>query len=78
LTFQIQKRAGKPPSVSSEFTLVGDDKVISSSTWSDDRGKQVERHQVITFRDGKIVDMQGFSSRREAGRFARRPSREGA
>ena len=76
MTFQIGKRGGKPPSVSPEFTQVGDDKVISSSTWSDDQGKQVERYQVITFRDGKIIDMQGFSSRREAERFARRPSPE--
>jgi hypothetical protein len=30
------------------------------------------RYQVLTFRDGKIVDMQGCSSRREAERFARR------
>jgi hypothetical protein len=76
LTFQIRKRAGGPPSVSPEFTQVGDDKVISSSTWSDDQGKRVERYQVITFREGKIVDMQGFSSRHEAERFARRPSPE--
>jgi hypothetical protein len=76
LTFQIQKHAGKPPSVSPEFTQVGDDQVISSSTRSDDQGKQVERYQVITFREGKIADMQGFSSRREAERFARRPSPE--
>jgi hypothetical protein len=76
LTFQIQKHAGKPPSVSSEFTRVGDDKVISSSTWSDDQGNQVVRYQVITFREGKIIDMQGFPSRREAERFSRRPSPE--
>jgi hypothetical protein len=76
LTFQIQKRAGEPPSVSPEFTQVGDDRVISSSSWSGDQGKRVERYQVITFRDGKILDLQGFSSRREAERFARRPTPE--
>jgi len=31
-----------------------------------------ERYQVLTLRDGKIVDMQGCTSRREAERFARR------
>lgn len=32
-----------------------------------------ERFLVLTIRDGKIVDMQGCRSRREAERFARRP-----
>jgi hypothetical protein len=55
-----------------EFTQVGDDKVIGSTVWRDDQGNAIERFQVITFRDGKIVDVQGCSSRREAERFARR------
>ena len=29
-----------------------------------------ERYQVLTLRDGKIMDMQGCASRREAERFA--------
>jgi hypothetical protein len=33
----------------------------------------VERFQVITVRDGKIVDLQGCASLRAAERFARRP-----
>jgi hypothetical protein len=71
LAFQIEKR-GEAPSVVPEFTEVGDDKVIGSTMWRNERGDRVERYQVITFRDGKIVDMQGCSSRRDAERFARR------
>jgi hypothetical protein len=73
LAFQINKR-GEPPRVVPEFTEVGDDKVIGSTVWRGERGDRIERYQVITFRDGKIVDMQGCSSRREAERFARRTS----
>jgi hypothetical protein len=71
LAFQIKKR-GEAPRVVPEFTEVGDDKVIGSTVWRNERGDRVERYQVITFRDGKIVDMQGCASRREAKRFARR------
>jgi hypothetical protein len=73
LAFQINKR-GEAPKVAPEFTEVGDDKIIGSTVWHDDHGDRIERFQVITFRDGKIVDMQGCSSRREAERFARRTS----
>jgi hypothetical protein len=71
LAFQIKKR-GEAPRVVPEFTEVGDDKVIGSTVWHNERGEHIERYQVITFLDGKIVDMQGCSSRREAERFARR------
>lgn len=54
-----------------EFTVVGD-KIIGSTAWTDTDGRRVERFQVLTIRDGKIVDMQGCKSRREAERFARR------
>ena len=54
-----------------EFTNVRDHKVIGSTVFSNESGKHIERFQVITFRDGKIVDLQGCSSRREAERFAR-------
>jgi hypothetical protein len=71
LASQIKKR-GEGPKVVPEFTKVGDDKVIGSTVWRDERGDRIERYQVITFRDGKIVDMQGCSSRRDAERFASR------
>jgi hypothetical protein len=32
------------------------------------------RYQVLRLRDGKIVDIQGCGSRREAERVARRPA----
>ena len=31
-----------------------------------------ERFQVLTLREGKIIDMQGCETRRQAERFARR------
>jgi hypothetical protein len=55
------------------FTPVGEDKIIGSATLTDEDGKPRDSNPVvITFRDGKIVDMQGCSSLREAERFARR------
>jgi hypothetical protein len=71
LKFQIKKRGG-PPQVQPEFTMVGEDKIIGSTSWTVAGGTRQERYQVLTIREGKIVDMQGCSSRREAERFARR------
>jgi hypothetical protein len=68
----MAKRAGRAPAVQPEFTQVADDRIISSTVWSTLDGRRQERYQVVTFRDGKIVDMQGCRSRREAERFARR------
>lgn len=72
MRFQIGKRAGRPIRVQPEYTLVGDNVVIGSTQWLDADGRRQERYQVLTFRDEKIVDMQGCRSRREADRFARR------
>lgn len=55
-----------------EFTPVGDDKIIGSTEWTDAGGRRRERFQVLTLRGGKIVDMQGCRSQRDAERFARR------
>ena len=55
-----------------EFEQVGDDRIIGTSSWLDTDGRRQERFQVITLRDGKIADMQGFTSRRQARRFANR------
>ena len=55
-----------------EFTQIAADKIIGSTSWLDERGKRTERFQVITFRDGKITDLQGCSSRHEAERFGRK------
>ena len=56
--------------VEPEFVQVSKNVVIGSTRWQDEAGGH-ERYQVVTFRDGKIVDMQGFKSRRQAERFAR-------
>ena len=72
MQFQIGKRGERRVEVQPEFTPVGDDKVIASTTWLGGDGKRQERFQVLTLRDGKIVDMQGCASRRAAERFARR------
>ena len=53
---------------------VGDETVIGSFRPQGDTTAP-ERYQVLTLRDGKIVDMQGCRSRREAERLARRRSR---
>jgi hypothetical protein len=71
LAFQQQKRGGRPLQITPEFLEVGD-KVIASAPWPVSGDRRVERFMVFTVRDAKIVDMQGFTSRREAERFARR------
>ena len=72
LEFQIEKRGGRGIAVGSDYTWVGDDKIIGTAHWIDADGTRTERFQVLTLRDGKIVDMQGFTSQRQAERFARR------
>jgi hypothetical protein len=58
--------------VQPEFTQVGGNTIIGSTQWLGADGKRHERYQVLTLRDGKIIDMQGCASRREAERFAHR------
>jgi hypothetical protein len=55
------------------FTPVADDKIIGTARLTDESGALRDSNPVvITYRDGKITDMQGCSSRRQAERFARR------
>src|SRR5277367_5399437 len=68
---QIQKRAENRLQVKPEFTQVGDDRIIGSSECMGTDGRRQVRYQVLTLRDGKIVDIQGCASRDEADRFAR-------
>jgi hypothetical protein len=72
LTFQIRKRGHRRIDVQPEFTRVGADVLICSTQWVNETGARQERFQVLTLRDGKIVDMQGCATRRQAERFARR------
>ena len=71
MTFQIKKRGGRRIDVQPQFTEVGEDKIIGSTQWMGADGRRQERYQVLTLRDGKIVDLQGCTSRREAEHFAR-------
>jgi hypothetical protein len=57
--------------VQPEFTQIGN-KIIGSTHRLVAGGTRVERYQVLTMREGKIVDMQGCTSRRQAERFARK------
>ena len=75
MQFQIQKRGERRIEIQPEFTQVGNDKIIGSTHWFGADGQRHERFQVLTLRDGKIVDMQGCRSRREAERLARRRMR---
>ena len=55
------------------LTQVGEDKLIGSAQRIDDEGNpRASNAVVITFRDGKIRDMQGCASQREAEQFANR------
>jgi hypothetical protein len=72
LTFQIKKRGERRIEFQPEFVQVGDNKIIGSTQWMGADGMRHERYQVITLRDGKIIDLQGCASQREAKRFARR------
>jgi hypothetical protein len=71
LTFQIRERGEPQIDVKSEFTRVGDNVIVGSAAWLRADGRRQERFQVITLRDGKIAEMQGCRSRREAERVAR-------
>jgi hypothetical protein len=71
--FKIEKRGERRIEVQPSFTQVGNNKLIGSTQWMGADGGRHERFQVLTLRDGKIVDMQGCASRRAAERFARRP-----
>jgi hypothetical protein len=72
LEFQIRKQGERRTEVQPEFTQIGNDRIIGSTQWVDAHGRRQERYQVLTLRDGKIIDMQGCSTRRAAERFALR------
>jgi hypothetical protein len=55
-----------------ELIQIDAGRILGAARWIDADGRRGERYQVLTVRDGKIVDLQGCRSRREAMRFARR------
>jgi hypothetical protein len=72
LQFQRDKRRARQARIDAAFEQIGD-KIIGSALWGPAaRERHQERLLVFTIRDSKIVDMQGFTSRRAAERFARR------
>jgi hypothetical protein len=71
LQHQFQKRGAGQVRIKAEFARVGD-KIIGSAPWALPGDRHQERFMVFTIRDGKIVDMQGCVSRREAERLAKR------
>lgn len=78
MQFQIKKRGDRRVEVQPEFRQLGPETIVGSASWIGGDGRRQERFQVITLRDGKIVDMQGCKTMREAERFARRHSSAGA
>lgn len=70
LAFGIQAHGGGARISQPEFTRVAADRIIGSALLLGDEPQ--ERYQVLTVRNGKIVDIQGCRSKREAERFARR------
>jgi hypothetical protein len=54
-----------------EFTQAGD-KIIGSAQTAEHGDERTRRYQVLTIRDGRIIDMQDCRSRADAERFARR------
>jgi ketosteroid isomerase-like protein len=54
-----------------ELQSVGYDRVIGSADWPAPDGGRERRYQVLTVRDGKIIDIQGCSSAEEADEYAR-------
>jgi ketosteroid isomerase-like protein len=70
----IAKRAQLGLSIEPLFEQVDENTVIGWSEWVGDDGRRQTRYQVLRFRDGKIVDMQGCASRADAERFARQPT----
>jgi ketosteroid isomerase-like protein len=70
MELQLRKRGDAPIVVDPRFEQIGD-RIVGSAQWLGTDGRRVERFQVLTIRDGKIVDVQGCRTRREAERFAR-------
>lgn len=71
MQFQRRKRGARQALINPEFVQVGD-KIIGSALWGAPGERYQERFMVLTVRNDKIVDMQGFTSRRDAERFAKR------
>lgn len=71
-----QTRAGTKAFAIDELDRVGD-RIVLGGHWTMDDGsreKVSQFFQVLTIKDGRIVDIQGCTSRRDAMRYAERNS----
>ena len=69
MTAQIEEL--RPFRFHQRFSQVGSNRFIGSAQWVDPDGFADECYYVLTYRDGTIVHMQEFPTRRQALRFAR-------
>lgn len=65
----LHRSRGSGDVIADSFTEVGD-KILGSWQAPLGGGGQEERFMVLTVHEGRIVDMQGFTDRRKAERFA--------
>jgi hypothetical protein len=72
LQLHVQKRGNQQVEVQPEFRQVGRDLIIGSASLIGGDGRRQERFQLITLCEGRIVDLQGCRTLREAERSARR------
>ena len=60
MRFAIEKqRSGGGIAEGTDFVHVADDKIIGSTRWLATNGRGRDSYHVLTYRDGKIIDMQG-------------------
>jgi ketosteroid isomerase-like protein len=80
--FELQVRKGNQRPEATCFTFEQfeqvDDRLVIGGSWTMEDGSREEAgrfFEVLTVRDGRIVDIKGCTSRRAAGRYARRAGR---
>lgn len=71
MAYQLRRNGPGRIEFEPQFAQVGENVVVGSARWLGDDGSRHERFQVLTLRDGKIVDLQDCATRRDADRFAR-------
>lgn len=72
MQYAIERKATGRFRLPQEYEELDGGMVLAHSEWDVPEGGSESRHIVLTLREGRIADMQGFATRREALRFARR------